>query len=77
MLITAEELCEGLPPPFSKFVIYVRSLGFDEKPDYKHLHAILSQCSQTDQPSKALPSPPAPPHPILSANRSPHLGDHV
>jgi hypothetical protein len=33
-LITAEELCEGLPTPFCKFVTYVRSLGFDEKPDY-------------------------------------------
>jgi len=31
--ITAEELCEGLPAPFCKFVDYVHSLGFDEKPD--------------------------------------------
>jgi len=62
VLIMAEELCKGLPPPFSKFVIHVRSLGFDEKPDYEHLHAILLQCSETEtetnQPSKAPPSTP-------------------
>jgi hypothetical protein len=46
--ITAEELCEGLPAPFCKFVDYVRSLGFDEKPDYQYLHSILSQCSETE-----------------------------
>ena len=50
--ITAEELCEGLPAPFSKFVTHVRSLGFDEKPDYQYLHSILLQCSEsvTEQP---------------------------
>jgi serine/threonine protein kinase len=51
--ITAEELCEGLPPPFSKFVIYVRSLGFNEKPDYEYLHTVLLQCLQTDDLGKA------------------------
>jgi len=50
---TAEELCEGLPAPFCKFVTHVRSLGFDKKPDYQYLHSILSQCSETefDQPT--------------------------
>ena len=38
---TAEELCEGLPPSFCKFVTYVRSLGFDKKPDYQYLHSVL------------------------------------
>jgi len=57
-LITAEDLCEGLPPVFSKFIIYVRSLGFKEKPDYEHLRTILLQCSETkaDQLSNMLPS---------------------
>jgi|SRR6266702_3497782 len=52
----AEELCEGLPVPFSKFVHYVHSLGFDEKPDYQYLHSVLLQCSQTEtvQTDKAL-----------------------
>jgi serine/threonine protein kinase len=51
-----EELCEGLPAPFSKFINYVRSLGFNKKPDYQYLHSILSECSQTetDQSGKAL-----------------------
>jgi hypothetical protein len=55
--ITAEELCEGLPTPFCKFVTYVRSLGFDQKPDYQYLHSILLQCSEaeTNQPIKAPP----------------------
>jgi casein kinase 1 len=56
-LITAEELCEGLPAPFCKFVSYVHSLDFDEKPDYQYLYSILLQCSETktNQHHKALP----------------------
>lgn len=73
--ITAEELCEGLPPPFSKFVIYVRSLGFDEKPDYEYLHAVLLQCSQTDQLGKA-PCSTSRSSP-RRADLTPHLDDHV
>ena len=38
------------------------SLGFDEKPDYEHLYAILLQCSETEtetnQPRKVPPSTP-------------------
>lgn len=50
-----EELCEGLPAPFCKFVTYVCSLGFDQKPDYQYLHSILLQCSEveTNQPIEA------------------------
>ena len=77
MLITAEELCEGLPPPLSEFVTYVRSLSFDKKPDYNHLHNILSQCSQTDQPSEALIAPCEPPPPPLRANRMPSPSNRV
>lgn len=47
-LITAENLCRGLPVHFCKFVIHVRSLDFNKKPDYKYLHSILSQCSATE-----------------------------
>jgi len=46
--VTAEELCEGLPTPFHKFVTYVHSLGFDAKPDYQYLHSIISQCSAAE-----------------------------
>ena len=57
--VMAEELCEGLPTPFHKFVTYVHSLGFDAKPDYQYLHSIISQCSaaEADHPGETLPSP--------------------
>ena len=45
--VTVEELCKGLSAPFCKFVTYVRSLGFTERPDYQYLHSILLQCSET------------------------------
>jgi serine/threonine protein kinase len=52
--ITAEELCQDLPAPFFEFVTHVRSLGFDEKPDYQFLQSILSRCSEMIEPSEAL-----------------------
>ncbi|KAH8978525.1 casein kinase I isoform delta [Lactarius hatsudake] len=60
--VTAEELCEGLPAPFCKFVDYVHLLGFDEKPDYPRLHSILLRCSaaKSDHPVKVLSPPPSP-----------------
>lgn len=59
---TVEGLCEGLPAPFCEFISHVRSLGFNEKPDYQYLHSILSQCSQTetDRSNKALVLPSVP-----------------
>jgi serine/threonine protein kinase len=73
MQITVEELCEGLPAPFCQFVIHVRSLGFNQKPDYQHLRSILSRCSGTeiDQPGR----PPL--FPSVSVNCTPVLEDHV
>ena len=54
--ITVEELCDGLPTPFCKFITHVRSLGFNEKPDYQYLHSILSECLESvAEPVKALP----------------------
>jgi len=69
MSITAEELCEDLPPPFSKFVIYICSLRFNKEPDYEHLQTILLHCSETktDQLSKVPPSTPS----ALDANHTP------
>lgn len=32
-----EELCEGCPIPFKKFMAHVRSLTFEQKPNYKYL----------------------------------------
>lgn len=61
LLISVEELCEGLPAPFRRFVSYIRSLDFDKKPDYQYLHTILSQCSQTETDQlKALSSTRSP-----------------
>jgi len=74
--ITAEELCKGLPTPFYKFVMHVHSLGFDKKPDYQHLHAILSQCSETKfkQPTNASPFSALSP---VSVNSTPILSKHM
>ncbi|KAH9045776.1 hypothetical protein EDB85DRAFT_1853418, partial [Lactarius pseudohatsudake] len=74
--VTAEELCKGLPTPFCNFVTYVRSLGFDEKPDYQYLHSILSRCSaaEADHPGEVLPSPTLS---IVSPGREPVSSDQV
>ncbi|KAF8264747.1 kinase-like domain-containing protein, partial [Lactarius quietus] len=56
-LTSVEELCEGIPAPFCKFVNYVRTIGFDEKPDYPYLHFILLQCSQPETLSSLLGVP--------------------
>jgi len=74
--ITTEELCEGLPAPFYKFFTHVRSLGFDENPDYRHLHTILSRCSETEfgQPAEAPPfTVPSP----VSVRRTPVLRNRM
>lgn len=39
--ILPELLCNGLPPEFTIFFNYVRSLRFDEKPDYQFLRKIF------------------------------------
>jgi serine/threonine protein kinase len=74
--ITVEELCEGLPTPFYEFIIHIRSLGFDQKPDYQRLRSILSQCSGTeiDHSGKA---PLFAASPSLGVNSTPVPGDHV
>lgn len=36
-----EVLCNGLPPEFAIFFNYVRSLRFDEKPDYQFLRKLF------------------------------------
>jgi len=56
--ITVEELCKGLPAAFCDFVAYVRSLGFDEKPDYDYLHSILLQCLEAVAVTKPPNAPP-------------------
>lgn len=43
MRITIEELCQGIPPVFSKFLYYCRGLKFDEAPDYSFLKDIFKE----------------------------------
>ena len=40
----AKILCKGLPQPFIKFIRHIRSLGFEDEPDYRYLHSLLAQC---------------------------------
>src|SRR5260370_14750815 len=39
----AKTLCKGLPQLFIKFIQHIWSLGFQDKPDYRYLHSLLSQ----------------------------------
>ncbi|KAI9446707.1 kinase-like domain-containing protein [Lactarius indigo] len=72
-LTTAEELCEGLLASFCKFITYVRSLGFNKKLNYQHLHSILSQCLQlkTIQTNNVLPSA----HSCVNVHQTPIFSD--
>jgi hypothetical protein len=40
---TTEDLCIGFLEKFSKGLEYVRSLGFEDQPDYNHLYNLLSR----------------------------------
>ncbi|KAI8340040.1 kinase-like domain-containing protein [Chlamydoabsidia padenii] len=41
MTTTTEVLCQGLHPEFSIYLNYVRSLGFEDNPDYTYLHKLF------------------------------------
>jgi len=41
--ITLEELCDGLPDCFKKFMTYVRELAFDARPDYQLLRDMFDE----------------------------------
>lgn len=38
---TIDSLCRGFPPEFALYFNYVRSLGFEERPDYAYLRKIF------------------------------------
>jgi hypothetical protein len=38
-----EKLCAGLPKPIYVYMKYVRSLKFDQKPDYKFLKSLFEE----------------------------------
>ncbi|KAK2768858.1 Casein kinase I isoform delta [Arachnomyces sp. PD_36] len=41
--ITPEELCEGLPEEFARFFTHLRSVDFDEKPNYSYLRRMFQK----------------------------------
>jgi hypothetical protein len=41
MSTSEEKLCECLPTEFATYINYVRSLRFEEKPDYTYLRALF------------------------------------
>ena len=43
MNTTVESLCEDLPECVQKYMIYVRNLRFEEKPNYKMLRGLLDE----------------------------------
>jgi hypothetical protein len=49
-IASAETLCLGLPAPFHTFAQYIRSLNFDQKPQYGYLHTLLTQCLGSSAP---------------------------
>ncbi|GMF78795.1 unnamed protein product [Aspergillus oryzae] len=38
-----KDLCEGFPEEFTKYLTYVRNLGFEDTPDYDYLRDLLTQ----------------------------------
>lgn len=41
MSTPVEALCKGFPPEFITYFHYVRSLRFDDKPDYSYLRKMF------------------------------------
>mmetsp|Transcript_9524 Transcript_9524/g.22100 ORF Transcript_9524/g.22100 Transcript_9524/m.22100 type:complete len:96 (+) Transcript_9524:351-638(+) len=41
MATPAEVLCRGFPQEFVTFLLYVRALRFDDKPDYSYLRKLF------------------------------------
>ncbi|KAM3515094.1 hypothetical protein MY11210_001332 [Beauveria gryllotalpidicola] len=41
--MSAAELCEGLPSEFARYMDYVRSLQYDDKPDYARLRRLFAR----------------------------------
>ncbi len=41
MKITPEELCKGLPEEILKYLIYIKTLGFRDTPEYNYLKGLI------------------------------------
>ena len=44
--ILPEKLCEGLPPDFIQIIKYVKTLRYEEKPNYEYLKMTLNQIEE-------------------------------
>ena len=42
--MTSNELCSGLPTQIERFLIYVKSLEYEEKPNYQLMIRLLEEC---------------------------------
>jgi casein kinase 1 len=40
---TIKDLCDGFPEEFSKYLSYVRNLGFEDTPDYDYLRDLFTE----------------------------------
>lgn len=43
-----DDLCDGFPPEFAKYLKYTRNLGFEETPDYDYLRDLLTKALRDD-----------------------------
>ena len=41
---TPEELCDGLPEEMTEIAMHIRSLGFQDTPDYAQMLSSLRKC---------------------------------
>ncbi|ELP89799.1 casein kinase, putative, partial [Entamoeba invadens IP1] len=49
----ADELCDGLPSQFSKFLTYSKELQFTEKPDYCGIRNSFRRLLKSIEPDEA------------------------
>lgn len=45
---SVDELCQGLPTEFNNYLAYVKSLRFEDRPDYNYLRRILKELLITE-----------------------------
>ena len=46
MSTTIEQLTRGMPDEFEKYLNYVRSLKFDQRPDYNYCRSLFRNCME-------------------------------
>lgn len=46
MNMAEEDICDGCPAQFSQFLKYVKSLKFDERPNYEHINSLFKDLAE-------------------------------